>query len=237
MTFLGIDLGWAAGVSGGCVVQWDGHRLHMMELVHLGSFAEVLAWVDRWQSDDCVIAIDAPTVIPNATGMRDCDRHAHHHFGRYHAGAYPMNLGLPAATKLLAFSGALELRGYRHAAGMSARSSGRFQIEVFPHPAHIRLFGLDHIIRYKKGPVESRVQELMRLRELMLTHLPSLEPALLPDLPLVGGRGKALKSVEDRLDSVVCAYIAAHTWYWGPARTQVLGDVEKGFMVVPVVKL
>lgn len=48
-------------------------------------------------------AVDAPTIIPNATGMRLPDKLSHKHFGRYHAGCYPANLNRPFAQNTVAF--------------------------------------------------------------------------------------------------------------------------------------
>ncbi|MCY7392409.1 MAG: hypothetical protein LH647_13285, partial [Leptolyngbyaceae cyanobacterium CAN_BIN12] len=43
-----------------------------------------------------------------------------------------------------------------------------------------------------------------------------------------------LKAVEDQLDSLICAYIAAHWWHWGTERNVVLGDRAEGYIVVPI---
>ena len=53
-------------------------------------------------------------------------------------------------------------------------------------------------------------------------------------LPAIPKGGLALKAVEDQLDSIVCAYGAAHWWYWGHARNQVLGSLASGYIVVPM---
>ena len=42
-----------------------------------------------------------------------------------------------------------------------------------------------------------------------------------------------MKAVEDQLDALICAYVAAHWWYWGLERNLVLGDRETGYIVVP----
>jgi predicted RNase H-like nuclease len=116
----------------------------------------------------------------------------------------------------------------------------RWLIEVYPHPAMIRLFGLANIIRYKKGPIVERRKGLNLLRS-YLKHLISqgcgLKPSecfhqlLATDLSMV--RGEALKRYEDSLDAVFCAYLAWHCWRWGEAGNEVFGDVENGYIVVP----
>ncbi|NJL84246.1 MAG: hypothetical protein HC890_17395 [Chloroflexaceae bacterium] len=69
------------------------------------------------------------------------------------------------------------------------------------------------------------------------TVLPTLEPSLiLPKLaiaPLQNGTGRDLKALEDQLDSLICAYVAAHWWYWGRDRNWVLGNGQEGYIVVP----
>jgi pyridoxamine 5'-phosphate oxidase len=42
-----------------------------------------------------------------------------------------------------------------------------------------------------------------------------------------------LKAVEDQLDALLCAYVAAHWWYWGRERNDVLGNSRTGYIVVP----
>jgi predicted RNase H-like nuclease len=239
MQFLGIDLGWVSGASGLCCLQWRPQgELYLSDLQCQATLAGVLAWVNQQvpEGDFAGIAIDAPTIIPNLTGMRLCDRKAHSLFGRYHAGCYPANLGLPFAQRLIGFAQTLETMGFAHAPDMVAQQPERFQAEVFPHPAMVHLFGLDRIIKYKKGRLAERRLELARMRELILTHLPHQEPALCitsDDLPTIPERALALKAVEDQLDSLICAYVAAHWWYWGLERNWVLGNREEGFLVVP----
>jgi len=87
-------------------------------------------------------------------------------------------------------------------------------------------------VKYKRGLREKRAGELRRLRELMLTHLPLLVPALslhLPPVPIAG----TLKPVEDQIDAVLCAFIAAHWWFWGTERNRLYGTAGAGHIVVP----
>ncbi len=241
MKFVGLDFGWMRGESGVALLETDdaGTTLALIEVRALPSTEAVLAWLDARVSADepALVAVDAPTIIPEGVSMRVADKLTHARFGRQHAGAYPANRGLPFAASTLALGAALEARGFAHAPTIEARAAGRYQIECFPHPAMLRLFGLPTILRYKKGPVAERRAGLERLRALIDTHLVEDEPRLrtplsLPALPARGG-GAPLKQVEDQLDAVVCAYVGAHWWRWGPARNEVLGDREGGYIVVP----
>lgn len=236
MKFLGIDLGWSSGPTGLCCLEWRDGNLHLLDLTRTLETSEILAWVDNAiaATESAVIAVDAPTLIPNAAGMRLPDRLTHQLFGRYHAGCYPANLGRPFATRTVEFGLSLETRGFAHAPTIASQQPGRYQIEVFPHPAIIHLFGLDRILKYKKGQLLERRSQLGELRRYILEGLPNREPALAPiDLPEIPSKGTDLKAIEDQLDSLICAYVAAHWWYWGLARNWVLGDRAQGYIVVP----
>ncbi|NEQ49534.1 MAG: DUF429 domain-containing protein [Leptolyngbya sp. SIO3F4] len=236
MIFLGIDLGWQTGPSGVCCLSSDKTNLSIVDLKRLNTHQEVLAWIDQYapKPTSAMVAVDAPTIIPNPTGMRQPDRLAHKYFGKYHAGCYPANQASVFAPQLLTFSQALTDRGFSHAPTLKAQQLGRYQIEFFPHPAMVHLFGLNRILKYKKGRIAQRRQELERLRSLLLLHLPNHTPRLVFNhLPPIPENGTALKAVEDQLDSIVCAYGAAHWWYWGHQRNQVLGDLTSGYIVVP----
>ncbi len=247
MKFLGIDLGWSSGASGLCCLELSNGCLHLLDLNRQQTTTDILNWVDKWAppTEPAIIAVDAPTLIPNATGMRLPDKLTHQHFRHYHAGCYPANLGRPFAQRTVEFGLSLESRGFIHAPVITPQKLGRFQIEVYPHPAIVHLFGLTRILKYKKGILADRRLELIKLRQYILSILPTLKPSLnlsssvhsphlgdlfLPEIPTTG---TALKAVEDQLDSLICAYVAAHWWYWGSDRNWVLGDAATGYIVVP----
>ena len=241
MKFIGVDLGWSSGASGLCCLQWKNSQLEIQELTTVLEIDRILAWIDRHTPKDtsALVAVDAPTIINNQTGMRLADKLTHKHFGKYHAGCYPANLGLKFAPRTTGFSQSLSDRNFVHAPAIESQKLGRYQIEVFPHPATINLFGLDKILKYKKGRLADRTLELKKLREYITNVLPRLEPPLsLASLDLIPEiaikqTGKELKAIEDRLDSLLCAYVAAHWWYWGNSRNMVLGNLEQGFIIIP----
>lgn len=234
MRCLGIDLGWSANPSGLCCLELENGGLTLQDLRRERSIDQVLAWVDQFAPDSAIVAVDAPTIIPNQTGMRVPDRLAHKHFGRYHAGCYPANLGLAFADRTVGLGLSLEARGFEHAPMIKAQHPGRYQIEVFPHPAMVHLFGLNQILKYKKGTIAQRKPELEKLRQFILERLPQIEPKLkLDTLPAIPNKGTELKAVEDQFDSLICAYVAAYWWYWGAEKNLVLGDRASGYIVVP----
>ncbi|MEO1392400.1 MAG: DUF429 domain-containing protein [Cyanobacteria bacterium J06634_5] len=236
MKFLGIDLGWQSRPSGLSCLSLSEGVLSLQSLDRKATLNEVLAWVDDVASgsEPAMIAVDAPTLIPNKTGMRSPDRLAHKYFGKYHAGCYPANLNRPFAARLVQFGLDLEARGFQQAPTITPQTLGRYQIEVFPHPATIQLFNLPQILKYKKGRLASRAKALEELRSHILQQLPQhTPPPIIETLPNIPTTGKALKAVEDQLDSIICAYVAAHWWYWGLSQNWVIGDRASGYIVVP----
>jgi predicted RNase H-like nuclease len=232
-TFIGVDLGWYGKPSGLASIEWDGSGLRLRNIARLEPVDQILAWIQAEAgSGSAVAAVDAPLVIRNQTGIRPAEHELNRDFRRFHAGCHAANLGRPFAANVLSFSRRLEALGFRHGASLRPRQKGLFQIEVHPHAATINLFGLDRIVKYKRGVREHRAKELRRLRSLMLTRLPALEPALHLRLPAVPRTGN-LKPAEDQIDAVLCAYIAAHWWYWAARRNQLYGTAEAGYIVVP----
>jgi predicted RNase H-like nuclease len=143
------------------------------------------------------------------------------------------------------FSPGLDRRTYlasknRFTRAFCVDSSGRWLFEVYPHPAMVRLFTLDTIIKYKKGTPADKRAGLASLRQ----HLQNLanesrglvqSPTLieLVGRDLTGFTGEALKRHEDTLDAIFCAYLAWHCWRWGAERNDMFGTLEDGYIVVP----
>ncbi|BBD69643.1 hypothetical protein NIES4072_30220 [Nostoc commune NIES-4072] len=241
MKFIGIDLGWKSQPSGLCCLEWIDGQLQLLDLDRKEAIADILTWIDQSVQPDepAIIAVDAPTLIPNATGSRLPDKLSHKYFGKYHAGCYPANQNLPFADRTINFGLELESRGFAHAPTIEPQKLSRYQIEVFPHPAIVNLFNLERILKYKKGTLSQRRLELIKLQNYLLNILPSLSPPL-RSLRLCGSfpseiptTGATLKATEDKLDSLICAYVAAYWWYWGEQRNLVLGDRTTGYIVIP----
>jgi len=113
-------------------------------------------------------------------------------------------------------------------------------LEVYPHPALLELFALPSILRYKKGNVATRRSGQRELQKMLselsrfsppLECTPKLSEFLATDTNSL--RGAALKSNEDALDAILCAYIAYYYWFWGFARTRLFGDEKSGYILVP----
>lgn len=247
MKFIGLDLGWTTGPTGLCCLQFQTQNLQIIDITRITEIENILTWIDTQTPtpQPAIIAVDAPTLIFNQTGMRQPYNLAHKHFGKYHAGCYPANLNRPFATRTIALGIALETRGFIHAPTIEPQKTGRYQIEVYPHPAIINLFQLNKILKYKKGNLEERKKELTKLQNHILETLTKIEPKLnltptqktqeiFSDLTKL--TGQKLKAIEDQLDALICAYIAAHWWYWGHQKNLVLGDQTTGYIIIPTTK-
>lgn len=106
--------------------------------------------------------------------------------------------------------------------------------EVYPHPAMVRLFGLSERIPYKRGAVEVRRREFQRLQTKLRACLREHFPALQVSRDLAGLlRMPWTKDVEDQTDAFFCALIGYWHWLHEGQRTETLGDLATGFILVP----
>lgn len=240
----GIDLAWSRrNLTGGAVIV-DGCLVDARG--DLGDDDALIAWVSKWLSpgDAAVIAIDAPLRVPNELGGRACERELAAQWRRYDAGPYyanRKNLAVDGVVRGEALVAALNRHfGFVEAAPIVSVANGRFVCEVFPHPSHVSLFGLDRILKYKlkhPGQYESAWLELMRYQQL-LRGLQNADPPLVGVEKFLhdsenGLRGKPLKVLEDMLDAVTCAYVASYLWRHGAGGAWVYGDIAEGHIVVP----
>ena len=235
MHFVGLDLAWGEkNNTGVAVVDADGRLLHV-GAAHDDESIE--AAIEPYVSDDCLVAIDAPLVVNNPTGSRPCEAALNRDFHGFDAGAHPANTGNPALT---------HPRAARIATALTldmnpASSSPRRAIEVYPHPATIALFGLEKILKYKKGSFESRRHELLQLMTL-IEGLDNATPRLRVNHNMswvelrkrveAATRPVQLDRDEDPVDAVLCAYVGLF-WYQRPEDVTIYGDYGGGYIVTP----
>jgi len=239
---IGLDLAWGGRKpTGVAVVDADGHLVRVSACT---DDASILETVSPYTRGPCLVAIDAPLVVVNATGSRQAEKDLNADFARYEAGAHPSNTGKPE------FAG--EPRGARLAAAMELdidphSTSERRAVEVYPHPATVVLFGLERTLKYKQRSgrtvtdLRDALLQLMRLVETLETADPPLwvrdDPGWRTLLEKVehAQRKSQLREVEDQVDAVVCAYVgmfsAAH-----PTATTVYGDLATGYIVTPALQ-
>ena len=239
MNYLGIDLAWGErNVTGLAALESSGR------LIASGSVRsddEIANFVEQYTPGEVVAAIDAPLVVPNASGRRECEALLQADFGRYDAGAHSSNrshawFDPPRGATLVARF------GWEMDPEVAPASGTSVAIEVYPHPAMVTLFDLDRVLPYKnkKGRTTSSRKaafgKLMaateRLCDEPLQLSSSARWAHLCSTVEAAQRPMHLSALEDEVDAIFCAYLA---WLWGhgDARLRVLGDVRRGYIVVP----
>ena len=238
---IGIDLAWAPkNPTGLAVATITPDDVRVLTTTTAKTNAEILDFIRPHLSDALTIAIDAPTIVPNETGMRPVERGLLRDktLLKAHATAYPAN-----RTRLGEYNGGIPrgeelIRLLRESfqvleVGLPpARHDGLYAMEVFPLAAMVRLFSLTEPLPYKAK--KGRSPELCRAGlSSVIERLQALtSPALtIPDNLCVNGQvGSKLKGIEDRVDAVVCAYLAALA---SLGQAECLGDTRTGYIVMP----
>ncbi|MGB5541208.1 MAG: DUF429 domain-containing protein [Gammaproteobacteria bacterium] len=236
MILAGIDLAWACTKNPTAIAvgAYDGGFLHVTHAD--ASVLTVDGIVNRLLDINGLtgVAIDASLIIPNVTGQRVCERELSVHYGKMGASCHASNLTLYPAAASVALSRKLEEHGFKHL------GAEKWQIECYPHPAIIEIFGLTQRLKYKKGRVTEKKSGQKQLASLIssLSNSASLPLQLGSNLREIidpahidALRGKALKSNEDMLDAIICLYIAG--LYAIGARHRVFGDTSEGYIWVP----
>lgn len=238
-TYLGIDLAWGERARTGLAALDAAGRLVASTSVVTDD--EIAAFVAAQAAVDVVVAIDAPIVVPNLTGRRDCEAELQREFGRFHAGAHPSNrsrvwLNPPRAERLA------ERFGWEVDPRVVPGAGTPVAIEVYPHPAMVSLFGLASVLPYKNKPGRTTTSRRAAFTQLLdgiervagstMRPADSARWAELRAVVDAAERPVHLRAIEDEVDAIFCAHLA---WLWGrrDPRLRVLGDVERGYIVVP----
>jgi predicted RNase H-like nuclease len=229
----GLDLAWGDKRPDGlCLLRGKGHRA--AEIVHalVRGDEAVLAWLRENTGPDekILLCLDAPVVCPNRSGARPVDRLTHRLFHRVEAAAHPANRAL--ARRPLRLVRKLARAGYRIATDWP--QTRRAMVEVYPHPATVRWFGLDRTIKYKRGPVTARRRAFARLQRLLRARLEKEAPEILHH-PATAALlvARWTKDTEDMTDALLCALVGRQWAVRGADALEILGDRRRGFIVVP----
>lgn len=234
MRLIGLDLAWGErNPDGVALLRLSGGSACLEDSRVVRGDEALLEWIHQAAppAEPALILVDGPIVCPNRTGARPVDRETHLHFGRYHAGCHPSNQErCPRPSRLAQIL--ISLHGFQ--LGWDLTAAPRLLAEVYPHPAMIRLFELEQIVKYKRGPAPAQRREFSRLQSLLTSCLARRFPEVVIN-PLLQSLLKAprTKSAEDRLDAFFCAVIGLHHVRHQGQQTQILGDRETGFLLVP----
>lgn len=205
---------------------------------------QTLEWIDKATAGgDALVFVDAPLVVDNARGQRECERQVGQRYGRWLVSANTTNTSSPrlAGVKLRE---QLLARGWTYDDDFGGPPrSGRAFSECYPYTtlvgvAELGYHGDGQRPRYKRKPkrlplaqwrperadtCDELVRRLDRLAQAdPPLHLRSHEITrdLLSPSP---HDDKSYKHREDLIDAVICAWTAAYWHRYDVARCQILG--------------
>lgn len=239
VTYLGIDLAWGERNRTGLAALDEKGRLTASTAVVTDD--EIAEFITTQSGSVVIAAIDAPIVVPNATGRRRCESMLQAEFGAYNAGAHSTNRSHAWFNPPRAMHLAERFR-WEVDPAVTPAAGASVAIEVYPHPAMVTLFDLSTVIRYKNKPgrtTDSRreafdhlLNEMERVCNRTLQLAESQRWQEIRRAVAAASRPMHLGAVEDEVDAIFCAYLA---WLWArrDPRMQVLGDVHEGYIVVP----
>lgn len=232
MAYVGIDLAWNDRARTGLAVL-DAHGA-LTASGSAGSDAEIDEWLARHVTTGPeIVAVDAPLVVTNQAGQRECERLVTSTYGRYDAGCHSSNRSLsymnpPRGERLR----------LRHGWEVDPSSTARpLCLEVYPHAAMVGLFMLGRTLKYKRGSVDTRRAALAEVLGLIegLDNLKlhtSRRWREIGEIVAAASRPVDLNRVEDEVDAILCAHLA---WLWdiSPDALQVYGSAAAGYIVAP----
>lgn len=235
----GIDLAWISEKNGSGIAigRLSGKQVTLEELhcgvIGLDNVTDLLERTHKLHG----VAVDAPLIIGNRNGARPCEEALNKVYRGKWAGCYPSNQSLLPDASSVKLSKWLNIRGMPH---LGSREESGWQIECYPHPAIIELFGLEKRHKYKKGTANEKRQGQIELAHYIqsLSSSPTLS-LLIPDAfsafldskHIQSLSGQGLKHNEDALDALICLYIAG--LYAKGANMVIFGNSEQGYIVVP----
>jgi len=240
MLSVGVDLAWGTNATTGLAVVDESGELLEVATGHEDD--EVVGWLERWTTRPCLVAIDAPLVVTNPSGRRGCEELVGRYFGQFNAYCHSSNTSNPAFA-----DGGRAARIARRL-GLDAdpgSTADRRAVEVYPHPAIVVFFGLPTVIRYKAKRRRSfgfLQSEMLRLVGYMVNLAMAEVPLRVSTNPgwrnihaevEQATRKSQLRRVEDMIDAVVCAYIAAFASA-RPSEVRTLGNAHEGYILTPV---
>jgi predicted RNase H-like nuclease len=261
--FLGVDLAWSEGTAAKAANESGLACIDDTGRVIAAGWARgidaVVDWIQRLGEPGTVLAVDAPLVVNNPTGMRVCEKETGSRYGRWHVSANASNQALPRLGGVT-LRRRLEQLGWCYTDGLAplAPTAASF-FECYPYTTLVGAaeFGYDDKRpRYKRMgtalPLTERraaratvcddlIQRMWRLADadppLHLGTHESTDSLVIEPTPLTDA---AYKHREDLIDALLSAWTASLWHRHGTARSQVLGaadplvvDGRRGTIIAP----
>lgn len=238
MNLIGIDPAWQSekNTSAAAVGRLYGNVLSIHDLREdLDSIGAIMELVGG-HPDVAGLVIDAPLIIKNMMGQRSCEKELSRAYGARKASCHTSNLTLYPGAPSVELGNTLTRQEFVH---LGQPKESHWQVECYPHPAIIEIFGLAERHLYKKGNAAAKREGQIKLAELIrrLAHSPVLKlfvdarfDSYLVESSKVSKRGGSLKKNEDVLDAIICTYIAA--LYASDVTSTVYGNFDEGYIYV-----
>lgn len=244
MRFLGIDLAWREdGKSGVATLEEDGT---ISEAGLQADLRATVAWISNQagQAADQLLFVDAPLVVPNATGQRECERQVGERYWRSKVSANSNSRESKRDAGQQLLKRTLRARaGWRYDDGTAGPPDAGLTIsECYPYTTIVGAPELGYEVRppYKfrslKLPANQAWPRRMSACDDLIHRLGALKACDPPlDLRSHGEtralldspsprNARAYKDREDLLDAVISAWTAALWWRRGLEGCQVLGE-------------
>ncbi|MFO1126149.1 MAG: DUF429 domain-containing protein [Methylocystis sp.] len=245
-TYIGFDSAWtdnSAAPGAICAVGIENDRPVRFETPQLASFDQALCFIPKTRSEDdaTLIALDQPTVIPNLTGMRPVDRVAASLISWLGGGVQPANRGKRGMfcddSPIWRFK--RELGSEENPEQARVATNGLYLMEVFPALALPTLetgfYGRLRAPKYNPDRKKKfRTADWVRVAEAAAraAHMMGCKE-LAKWCNAAGQTDDPQKADQDKLDAVLCVLIAIY-WRLRPREASLLlGDPDKGYMVLP----
>lgn len=192
MRYLGIDFAWSKNNFSALTILEDNK---FIETVYLQSDEEILEYINQTMPD--MIGVDAALEVKNETGNRIIENQILKEYAKYKLGVYPINKNI--MDKLYGGNRAEEL--FAKLDNYKLREN---LFEVYTHATILRCFTKDRVLPYKrkKGRTTPFIKEQLEILQNYLDEVvEGIEPYNISEF-----KSKDLKEIEDKLDSIVCAY-------------------------------
>ena len=235
--YFGIDLAWGEGSATKAANETGVAQLSdggiILDAGWTTGIAETTQWIVERRAPGDVIAIDAPLVVLNPSGMRECERQVGQRYGRWQVSANSTNL-----TR--AWLGGVSLRQQLESAGVYYTDGVRevpdgaaTMFECYPYTTLVGVEELGYVLqrpRYKRPNLSIPSSERKAARALvcddLIERLHQLKtahpPLIIESHPLAAALranpspldNRSYKHREDLIDALLSAWTAA-LWHTG----------------------
>jgi predicted RNase H-like nuclease len=245
-TFIGFDSAWtdkkkAPGAI--CAIVMEGDRPVAFHAPSLATFDDALAFIDTVRSPTgaTLIALDQPTVVPNLISMRPVERVAASLVSWMGGGVQPSNRGKVGmfcdASPIWSFL--TRLNAIERPEEARAATTGLHLIEVFPALALASLepqfFARLAAPRYNPARRKTfRIGDWQRVADVASGHFKDFgADDAAAWCAAEAKRTAPAKADQDRLDAMLCLFVAMHWRLASRDRSMMAGTLDAGYMVFP----